>query len=154
MPSWPVILEGTDKYPRWKLKNIIQISEAASLALHGMGILAMSGGRVSVHEMAEKTASSEAHLSKVFQRLSKAGLVNSLRGPGGGFALARPAEEITLLEIFSAIEGNPKPEHCLLHRGRCPFRGCLFGDLIPEINNRFVDHLSQKTLASVVGPVN
>lgn len=136
------------------MKNIIQISEAASLALHGMGILAISGGRVSVHEMAEKTRSSEAHLSKVFQRLSRAGLVSSVRGPGGGFVLSRSAEEITLLEIFTAIEGDPRPEPCLLNRGSCPFRGCLFGDLIPEINSRFLDHLSQKTLAMVVAPAN
>jgi len=134
------------------MRNVIQISEAASLALHGMGILAMCGGRVSVQEIAEKTGASEAHLSKVFQRLSRAGLVNSMRGPKGGFALARPAEEITLLDIFTAIEGDPRPEPCLLSKERCIFNDCLLGDLIPEINRRFLDHLSQKTLATIVPP--
>jgi Rrf2 family protein len=134
------------------LKNIIQISEAASLALHGMGLLAIKGGRLSVREMARMTGSSEAHLSKVFQRLSREGFVTSVRGPGGGFILARPAGEITLLQIFSAIEGEPRPETCLLGKGKCPFRKCIFGDLIPEITGRFMDHLSQTTLAEMASP--
>jgi len=131
------------------LKNIIQISEAASLALHCMGLLALGGGRMSVREMALKTGSSEAHLSKVFQRLSREGLVASVRGPGGGFVLARPAGEITLLKIFSAIEGEPRPETCLLGKGKCPFGKCIFGDLIPEVTARFLDHLSNTTLAEM-----
>ena len=132
------------------MKNIIQISEASSLALHGMGLLALRGGRVSVHEMAELTSSSEAHLSKVFQRLSKAGFVSSVRGPGGGFVLSKPAGEITLLEIYSAIEGEPSREPCIMARGRCPFSGCIFSSLIPEMTDRFLSYLSGTTLADLV----
>ncbi|HPD96935.1 MAG TPA: Rrf2 family transcriptional regulator [Synergistales bacterium] len=134
------------------MKNIIQISEAASLALHGMGLLAIKGGRLSVREMALVTGSSEAHLSKVFQRLSREGLVTSVRGPGGGFILARPAAEITLLDIYSAIEGEPKLEPCLLGKVKCPFGKCIFGEMIPEITGRFIDHLSRTTLAEMANP--
>ncbi|GAB6280275.1 MAG: Rrf2 family transcriptional regulator [Thermovirga sp.] len=132
------------------MKNVIQISEASSLAFHGMGLLALRGGRISVHEMASLTGSSEAHLSKVFQRLSREGFVSSVRGPGGGFILTRPAEEITLLQIYSAIEGEPSSNPCIMARGRCPFNGCIFKELIPEVTERFLHYLSETTLAEMV----
>ena len=132
------------------MKNIIQISEASSLALHGMGLLALRDGRVSVHEMASLTGASEAHLSKVFQRLSREGFVTSVRGPGGGFILARPAEEITLLQIYSAIEGEPSSDPCIMARGKCPFNRCIFGDLIPEVTGKILQYLSGTTLAEMV----
>ena len=132
------------------LKNIIQISEASSLAFHGMGLLAQSGGRLSVHEMASLTGSSEAHLSKVFQRLSRVGFVSSVRGPGGGFVLSRPAEEITLLDIYIAIEGEPSMDVCSLRSGICPFSRCIFGEVVSDIMKRLMDYLSGTTLADVV----
>lgn len=115
-----------------------------------MGLLALRGGRISVHEMASLTGSSEAHLSKVFQRLSREGFVSSVRGPGGGFILTRPAEEITLLQIYSAIEGEPSSNPCIMARGRCPFNGCIFKELIPEVTERFLHYLSETTLAEMV----
>ena len=99
------------------MKNIIQISEAASLALHGMGLLAYNGRRMSIHEISDIIGASEAHLSKVFQRLVREDMVRSVRGPGGGFELTRLPENITLLEIYSAIEGTPSTDTCLLRTG-------------------------------------
>ncbi|MCK4620269.1 MAG: Rrf2 family transcriptional regulator, partial [Desulfobacterales bacterium] len=67
------------------MSNIIKISEAASMAIHAMVFLASESGRiVPSREIATTLRSSEAHLSKVMQRLAKAGLVSSTRGPKGG----------------------------------------------------------------------
>ncbi len=131
------------------MKNIIQISEASSLALHGMGLLAATGRRMSIHEMAAATGASEAHLSKVFQRLVKEGMVRSIRGPGGGFDLAKPPENITLLDIYGAIEGRPSSDACLLRSGSCPFMSCIFGDLIKDLTERFLGYLGDTTLSDM-----
>ena len=58
------------------MASIVQISEAASLALHSMALLAASPDRpLTVKDITARTGVSEAHLSKVMQRLAKAGLV-------------------------------------------------------------------------------
>lgn len=59
-------------------------------------------------------------LSKVFQRLVRRGLLRSQRGPGGGYALARPAATISLAEILSAVEDIASTGYrCLLHDDAC-----------------------------------
>jgi DNA-binding IscR family transcriptional regulator len=64
------------------MSNILKISEAASLALHTTVILAANPNRlVSTKKLASQLHASEAHLSKVLQRLEKADIVNSTRGP-------------------------------------------------------------------------
>lgn len=126
-----------------------QFSEAVSLALHSMVLLARSPSPLTVREVAERTKASFHHLAKVFQRLRKACLVASTRGPRGGFVLARPPEQITLLEVYEAIEG-PIPERlCLLGEKSCPFKQCIFGGLLGEFSFRFREYLASHTLAAV-----
>lgn len=84
----------------------MQFSKATLLALHSVMMLAGAGDELlSTAQMAKSAGVSEAHLAKVLQRLGKAGLVRSVRGPKGGFSLARPAEEMTLLDVYEAMEG-------------------------------------------------
>ena len=82
------------------MSGVLKISEAASLALHTMALLASERvGPMRIHDMARTFDISEAHLAKVLQRLSRAGLVHGTRGPRGGFMLPDGGEETTLLEI-------------------------------------------------------
>jgi Rrf2 family protein len=60
-----------------------------------------------------------AFLTKILQPLIKAGIVSSQRGVGGGFMLTRNAEEITLLDILQAEEGQLKLNHCLVDADAC-----------------------------------
>ena len=60
-----------------------------------------------------------AFLTKILQPLIKAGIVSSQRGVGGGFLLAKSADEITLLDILQAEEGTLKLNHCLLDSHSC-----------------------------------
>ena len=76
------------------MDTILRISDAANLAIHAMAHIAKSGGDAnhSVGEIAAEQGVSEAHLSKVMQRLVKVGLLTSRRGPGAAlFWVARPA---------------------------------------------------------------
>jgi len=131
--------------------NALRVSEAVSLAIHSLLLLAQGDGEYQkVKDLAREIGVSEAHLAKVFQRLARVGLLESVRGPQGGFTLARPRESITLLEIFEAIEG-PFPEggECLLQREACPFGACIFGGLIGRVNREFREYLGSKTLADI-----
>ena len=76
------------------MQKVLNISEAYSLALHSLALLASDNGRsLTTHQIASTLGASEAHLSKVMQRLTKAGFLNSSRGPGGGFALKKPPDK-------------------------------------------------------------
>src|SRR5438309_4261159 len=71
-----------------------------SLALHSEG-----GGPTSVRDIADRTGLPQPYLEQILLALKGAGLVRSKRGVGGGYVLARPADEITLGQIVSAVEG-------------------------------------------------
>lgn len=132
-----------------EMSEVVQVSEAVSLAFHGLGLLVSRGGRLSVREMAEEIGVSEAHMAKVFQRLSKGGLVYSSRGPGGGFILAKDPGDITLYDVYRLIEGEPSIEPCLLDCGKCPFEKCLFEGLLGKMKREFVDYLRNKRLSDL-----
>jgi Rrf2 family protein len=105
---------------------------------------------VSTGLVAKELGASENHLSKVFQRLTKAGLVKSVRGPGGGFYLASPPEDITLQQIYETIDGTLKRNSCLLNHPKCDRETCVFGGLVSDIQERVSSHFSSTTLANLV----
>jgi Rrf2 family protein len=120
--------------------------------MHAMAYLAnnLEAGPVSTGHVARTLDASEAHLSKVFQRLTKAGLVKSVRGPKGGFTLAWDPAEITLREIYETIDGALSNGDCLLGNVSCDRSVCIFGDLIAEIQARIDSHFQNTTLADLI----
>lgn len=126
------------------------MSEMLSLAMHSMVIMAARDKeRLNVQEMATATGASPAHLAKVMQRLAKAGLVRSVRGPKGGFTLAKPPTDISLLDIYQVIEGPLTIEGCPTQREVCPFDSCIFGGVPQRLNQEFVDYLRRKRLSDL-----
>ncbi|OHD61575.1 MAG: hypothetical protein A2014_06890 [Spirochaetes bacterium GWF1_49_6] len=134
------------------MSELVQISEAALLALHSMVLIAQAkGGWVSVHNMARRTGASENHLAKVMQRLTRAKLVRSVRGPKGGFLLADAPEKVSLLDIYEAIEGKVNNAACPFHKDTCMLQSCIFHGLIGKTTNELVRHLADTSLASMAG---
>lgn len=114
--------------------SILKISDAASIGLHAMTILSKNQDRlVSVKEMAAELDVSANHLSKVMQRLNKAGLIESIKGYNGGFKLIKDIEDITFLDIYELFDGKLKECNCLLSEKRCK-GGCMLGNLISSLN--------------------
>lgn len=114
--------------------SLLRISEAASLALHTVTVLSAKGdSTTTTHEIATGLRVSEAHLSKVLQRLTKAGIVESVRGPKGGFRLRKSGDRVSLLDVYEAMEGRFKPDGCLLGRYACGGR-CMLGDMVKSVN--------------------
>ena len=129
------------------MARVIQISEAASLAVHSMVLIASSKTQINVNKIAELTGASRNHLAKVMQRLVKDGMVKSTRGPAGGFVLKKKPEKITLLDIYESIEGPVDLAGCPLDRPICAFGKCLMGGIIKDLTREFMKYFKSNTLA-------
>ena len=93
-----------------------------SLALHQE-----ASGPTSVRDIAERTGLPQPYLEQILLALKGAGLVKSKRGVGGGYVLSRPASEIRLSEVISAVDGpitlgdfgQPHTDGSCDHEGQC-----------------------------------
>lgn len=97
------------------------ISRTAKYALRAVVHLATEAEEnpVPVDVVAERLDVPRNYLSKTLHRLAKAEVLQSTRGPHGGFRLARPAEELTLEEVVTPFDEDEVRRQCLLGRDRC-----------------------------------
>ncbi|MBZ5502535.1 MAG: Rrf2 family transcriptional regulator [Acidobacteriia bacterium] len=95
---------------------------ASEIAIRATIFLAQqSPGKLSpVREVAARAGVPEAYLAKIFQRLSRAGLVRSFRGPGKGVELGHAPRAITLAALVRAAEGPAISEGCVFGLASCP----------------------------------
>lgn len=137
------------------MADVIKISDATALALHSMVHLAIEPtGQSTTAEIAELFEASRHHLAKVHQRLTKAGMIKSNRGPAGGVALARAPEKITLLEVYEVMEGSMLCNPCLFGKDRCPRHDCVLGVLLPSLARQVRDYFEKTTLAMLAKESN
>jgi len=91
------------------------ISQTAEYALRAVVFLGTQDGRpLTTRAIAAKTQVPAGYLSKVLQGLGRADLVQSHRGLGGGFVLARALDEITVLDVINAVDPLRRIKHCPL----------------------------------------
>ena len=117
------------------------------------------GKSVGIRDLATFQGISETYLSKVYAKLSKSGIIKSMPGVKGGYALARSAEEITFWDVVEAVEGSESFFQCaeirqntiLLDKDnlpdtytKCP---CLIKVVMLEAEDEMRKYLSNKTLA-------
>ena len=119
------------------MNHLINLSEAASLAFHGLALVAeASPDRVNVKETARRLNASEAHLAKVFQTLNRAGIISSTRGPRGGFILNKAPQDISFLDIYEIVESPVELGNCPLGYSECGFHACLFDQKMHLISHQ------------------
>ncbi|MDC7233861.1 MAG: Rrf2 family transcriptional regulator [Spirochaetales bacterium] len=137
------------------MNHLINISEAASLGFHGLALIAAEAPRrLNVRVVAEKLHASEAHLAKVFQSLSKGGLVSSQRGPSGGFILNKPAQEISFLEVYEIIESPVHLTDCPLGYTQCGFHACIFEQKLNKISREILNMFEAIKLSHFSNPAD
>jgi Rrf2 family protein len=106
-------------------------SAGVEYGIHCLAFLVTGSGdtrEASVRDLAELQGVPVEYLAKIFTKLAKSKLVVASEGVRGGFSLARPADEITLLDIVNAIDGRKNIFECRDIRGRC----ALFEGNAPE----------------------
>lgn len=81
------------------------------------------GDRASTSEIADRQNIPAPFLAKIISQLSLSGLVFTYRGSGGGVSLARPAAEISLLEVIEALDGPLQLNRCAIEPEACPRTG-------------------------------
>lgn len=122
-------------------------------AIRGLAELAGRAGdgrSMMLDELVSDTSLPRDFLAKVFQRLVKAGLLRSAKGRGGGFALGRPANEITLKDIVEAIDGPLTFDRCAVGLDKCSDQQpCPQHDLYKPIRQRIKEYLQTTTVADL-----
>jgi Rrf2 family iron-sulfur cluster assembly transcriptional regulator len=110
---------------------------------HGKGPIALA-------DIAQRQGISLSYLEQLFSRLRKQSLVASVRGPGGGYNLARRASEIHIAEVISAVDENVDTTRCA-GAHNCQDSGpCLTHDLWQDLSVRIYEYLDRISLQDLV----
>lgn len=132
----------------------MMVSTKGRYALRVMAALAQWNGEgfVPLKEIAQQQGISEKYLEAIVKLLVKSGLVIGLRGKGGGYRLARRAEEYTVKEILDVTEGELVPVACLEEDAQtCPrAEECVTLPLWQGLNRLIQDYLSGITLEDLL----
>ncbi|ROU05032.1 SUF system Fe-S cluster assembly regulator [Lysobacter enzymogenes] len=133
---------------------MLRVTKLTDYATVVLTVLAAQHDRVlSAAELAERAGLEAPTVSKVLKPLAQAGLVEGFRGANGGYRLARPADEIGLIEVVEAMEGPLGMTECSLHEGQCGLeRQCGVRANWRRINDVVVEALSNVTLAQMLAP--
>lgn len=126
-------------------KGRYAVMALADLAKHG------NGTAVPLSAISDRQHLSLAYLEQIFQRLRRAGLVDSARGRAGGYVLARPAPEISVSEIMAAVEEETRMTRCLDGTGGClGEERCLTHGLWHALGGHIAAFLTNVTLQEVL----
>lgn len=128
------------------LSSFVSISEASTIAMHSLALIARSKEKLNANKLAQKTRFSKNHLAKVLHLLVKHNYLTSLRGPSGGFELGKAPEEINLLEVFELIEGKLSNFQCATSCDDCYFEACIFGNHPHRFSGEFREYLKGKNI--------
>ncbi len=99
----------------------MKISQASAYALHALMYMARHVTQLPVTSkaMAKAEGIPAGYLAKVLQQLVKAGFIRSVRGRERGYLFAKPPEEISLLDLFQTLDGEPMFDDCPLRHCAC-----------------------------------
>lgn len=145
----------------------MEFSHGTGYALHALILLAKApkGENIGIRTLSSFLGVSESYLSKIMTKLRKDGLVHSVTGVQGGYELARPASEISFLDVIEATEGRNhmyacsnfrQNQHALFHahnhaEPKSPWSSeCLVQQVLLGAEERLTNYLSRHTIQSVL----
>ena len=130
----------------------LELTRRGDYAVRAMLALAAgkSGQVTTGRDIADQMAIPVAFLPRVMADMVAAGLVRSTTGRSGGYVLARAAEEIALLEVIEAVEGDSRRTTCVLRGGPCGQDGhCQVHDVFFAAQDALIERLRGVTLAAL-----
>jgi len=129
---------------RLTTKGRYAVTAMLDLAIHH------GSGPIALADIAQRQGISLSYLEQLFSRLRRRALVSSVRGPGGGYNLAREAAQIHIAEVIAAVDENVDTTRCG-GAHNCQNDGpCLTHDLWQDLSNRIYDHLKRISLQDLV----
>ncbi|MFQ5935658.1 MAG: Fe-S cluster assembly transcription factor [Acidiferrobacterales bacterium] len=129
---------------RLSTKGRYAVTAMIDLALHS------EAGPVALTDIADTQKISVSYLEQLFARLRKNGLVMGMRGPGGGYRLARTADQITVAEIIAAVDEQIDMTRCAGKEDCQDGEKCLTHELWVDLSKQLYDFLHGITLAQMV----
>lgn len=121
-------------------------AQYAVRAIVSLSLLA-EGGPVHLREIAQREGLSLSYLEQLFVMLRRNQIVRSIRGPGGGYLLARPSSDIRVDEIIDSVEETLVPVACMEKDGKCICsEQCVTRSIWQGLGERIRDFLSSITL--------
>jgi Rrf2 family protein len=137
------------------MQHVLQISRKIDYGLRAMIHLAgLPAGKVaSLQDLSSTLHLPREFLAKILKVLAGRGLVRSSRGAHGGYQLARPAREISFLEVIESVEGPVQLNVCLDHKDRCDVSAsCTMYHVWKAGQDRMLDVYRNTTLAELSMP--
>ena len=125
-------------------KGRYAVTAMIDLALH------QGQGPVTLAEISRCQDISLSYLEQLFAKLRRRGLVEGVRGPGGGYRLARNSESITIADIVSAVDESVDTTRCAGRKNCQDGQRCLTHELWSELSSRIHEFLNGITLASFI----
>jgi Rrf2 family protein len=137
------------------MQHVLQISRKIDYGLRAVIHLAgLPAGKVaSLQDLASTLHLPREFLAKILKVLAGRGLVRSSRGAHGGYQLARPAREISFLDVIESVEGPVQLNVCLDHKDRCDVSAsCTMYHVWKAGQDRMLDVYKNTTLAELAMP--
>ncbi|NMC44648.1 MAG: Rrf2 family transcriptional regulator [candidate division Zixibacteria bacterium] len=130
----------------------MQFTKAEEYGIFGVVYLAdQPADRITpLSEISETQGVPEKFLAKIFQSLSRSGLVRSHRGVKGGFSLGRPADQISIREIVEEIQGPYFIAKCLHTKDICNRKDCPINLLLQKAQAALIDVFEKHTVADLL----
>lgn len=129
---------------RLSTKGRYAVTALIDLALHD------KDGPVALTDIAQSQGISVSYLEQLFARLRKNELVEGMRGPGGGYRLAHPAENITIAQIIAAVDEQIDMTRCAGRENCQDGEKCLTHELWVDLSNQLYEFLEGINLAQIV----
>lgn len=125
-------------------KGRYSVTAMLDLAIHD------EAGPVTLADISQCQGISLSYLEQLFSNLRKSGLVKGVRGPGGGYRLAKPASEISIAQIICAVDENVDITNCNRKADCMDGEQCLTHDLWADLSDRLYQFLDNISLAKFV----
>ena len=130
----------------------MRLTTKGRFAVTAMMDLALRGddSPVALAGVSERQKISLSYLEQLFGKLRRYNLVNSVRGPGGGYCIARPVDKVTVADIVRAVDEPLDATQCGGRENCLDDHRCMTHDLWAALNVKMYDYLSSVTLADLV----
>ena len=130
----------------------MRLTTKGRFAVTAMMDLALRGqvGPVALAGVSERQKISLSYLEQLFGKLRRDKLVDSVRGPGGGYCIARPLDRVTVADIIRAVDEPLDATQCGGRENCLDDQRCMTHDLWSSLNARMYDYLTSVTLADLV----